>query len=192
MENPFEKPLFDGELIRLGPIDYEKDPEIESRWTHDASFMRLMYREPARPMPPSQVKKKYEELEKEADEKRDVFPFRIRARADDRLVGLAEIMWVDWSNSSAAVQLGIGSAEDRRKGYGREALGLLLRFAFDELSLYRLGAVLPEYNEPALALFQSFGFVEEVRRREALNRDGRHWDLLVYGLLAEEWRARQP
>jgi len=191
MNTLLEKSLFDGELIRLGPIDHEKDPEIESRWTHDAPFTRMMYLQPVRPMPPSQVKKKYEELEKEADEKRNFFPFRIRACADDRLIGLAQIQWLDWSNAAAWVQLGIGAPEDRRKGYGREALSLLLRFAFDELSLYRLGADLPEYNEPALTLFRQFGFVEEVRRRQAIHREGRRWDLLNYGLLAEEWRNRQ-
>jgi hypothetical protein len=195
MDTLLEKPLFDGTLIRLGPIDHEKDPEIESRWTHDASFMRPLNREAVRPMPPSQIKKKYEELEKEADEKRNVFPFRIRACADDRLIGLAEIRWMDWSNAAAWVHLGIGASEDRRKGYGREALGLLLRYAFDELSLYRVSAVLAEYNDAALALFRQFGFVEEVRRREAHNRDGRYWDLFHYGLLADEWRvnfSQQP
>ena len=190
MNTMLEKPLFDGELIRLGPIDHEKDAEIASRWTHDASFTRMMYREPAHPMPAWQIKKKYEELEKEADEKRDRFPFRIRAREDDRLIGIAEIQWIEWSNGGAWLSLGIGAPEDRRKGYGREALNLLLRFAFDELSLYRLSALLPEYNQPALSLFEQAGFVQEVRRREGLNRDGRRWDVFLYGLLADDWRAQ--
>ena len=34
--------LFESQDIRLGPIDHEKDPEIESKWTHDSEFMRLM------------------------------------------------------------------------------------------------------------------------------------------------------
>ena len=29
--------------------------------------------------------------------------------------------------------------------------------------------------------------VEEVRRRKALERDGRRWDLFVFGLLQAEW-----
>jgi len=190
MNNLFEKSLFDGELIRLGPINHEKDAEIESRWTHDASFMRMMYREPARPMPAWQIKKKYEELEKEADESRGRYPFRIRAREDDRLIGIADIHWIEWSNGAAWLSLGIGSPEDRRKGYGREALSLLIRIAFDELSLYRLSAMLPEYNQPALTLFEQAGFIEEVRRREALNREGRYWDVFLHGLLAEDWRGQ--
>lgn len=188
MDTLLEKPLFDGDLIRLGPIDHEKDPEIESRWTHDASYMRLMYLEPMRPLSVLQIKKQYEELEKQADEKRDIYPFRIRAREDDRLIGLAEIYWIGWSSAAAALRLGIGVPDDRCKGYGREALSMLLRYAFGELNLYRVGAILPEYNEAAQALFRKFGFVEEVRRREAIQRDGRRWDILHFGLLAEEWK----
>jgi RimJ/RimL family protein N-acetyltransferase len=44
-----------------------------------------------------------------------------------------------------------------------------------------------EYNESALALLKKFGFVEEVRSREALERDARRWDLVVLGLLKDEW-----
>ena len=186
-----DTPLFQGNLVRLGPIDHEKDPEIISRWTHDAGFMRMMYVDPARPRSPWLVKKKLEELEKSIEEDKNFFHFRIRARKDDRLIGFAELKWITWSNRGGLVCLGIGAAEDRRKGYGRETLGLLLRYAFAELNLYRLTAFIPEYNTPALGLFTGFGFIEEVRRRQALERDGRRWDLLHFGLLADEWKENQ-
>ncbi len=191
MDTLLEKSLFDGDLVRLGPIDHEKDPEIESRWSHDASFMRLMYLEPMRPLSVFQIKKQYEELEKNADEHHNTFPFRVRAKEDDRLVGLAEIHWLAWSCGSAFVRLGIGAEADRCKGYGREAFAMLLRYAFDELNLYRLSAIVPEYNAAARSLVEKFGFTQEIRRREGLNRDGRRWDLFVYGLLADEWRNRK-
>jgi RimJ/RimL family protein N-acetyltransferase len=65
---------------------------------------------------------------------------------------------------------------------------LLLRFGFGELNLFRLSAGIQEYNQAALRLFQSAGFVEEVRRRQALFRFGRRWDHLFFGLLNEEWQ----
>ena len=183
--------LFEGQDVRLGPIDHEAHPDIESKWTHDAEFMRLMERKPVRPLSPAQVKKEYESIEKRMDEERNLFYFTIRAREDDRLVGLAEFNWIQWNNGIAGIRLGIGAPEDRRKGYGREALGLLLRFAFNEINLYRLNAMIPAYNETAMHLFEDAGFAREVTRREAVNRDGRLWDLYHYGLLAEEWRERQ-
>jgi len=180
--------LFESEDVRFGPIDYEKDPEIESKWTHNAEFMRLYEFEPARPLSAAIVKKEYEKLEKRADERKNLYPFMIRAKADDRLIGKAVIQWIEWTNGNCMIRLGIGSADDRRKGYGTQALKMLLRFAFAELNLFRVTAYIGEYNEGAIALLKKFGFTEEVRRRQALEREGRRWDLLVFGLLKDEWQ----
>jgi len=55
--------LFEGKLVRLAPIDHEKDPEIESCWTHDLSLLRALYRQPAIPQSVAQVKRKYDAIE---------------------------------------------------------------------------------------------------------------------------------
>jgi len=182
-----QTPLFEAQDIRLGPIDYEKDPEVESRWTHDSEFMRLMELKPVRPLAPSMVKKQYESLEKEIEEDKNLFYFTIRARADDRLLGKAVLEWIDWANGNGYLHLGIGSGTDRGQGLGTQALGLLLRFAFAELNLFRVTIVMPEYCQAAIALVRKFGFVEEVRRRKVILRDGHEYDLLAFGLLRSEW-----
>jgi len=133
------------------------------------------------------LKKKYEKLEKEIEEDKNVFYFVIRAKEDDRLIGKAVINRIEWSNGNGWIRLGIGSQDDQRKGYGSQALTMLLRFAFAELNLFRVSATVQEYNEAGSALLKKFGFVEEVRRRQALDRDGRRWDLVVFGLLKDEW-----
>lgn len=184
--------LFESQDVRLGPIDHEKDPAVESKWTHDSEFMRLMDTNPARPMSAAMVKKQYEKLEKQIEEDKNIFHFTIRAREDDRLIGKAAIQWIEWANGQGWLRLGIGAAEDRRKGYGTQALRMLLRFAFAELNLYRISAIVPEYNEGAIALLRKFGFVQEVCRRQSLDRYGRRWDLYVFGLLNEEWRNLAP
>jgi len=183
-----ETQLFEGGDIRFGPIDYEKDPEVESRWTHDSAFMRMYEINPARPMSAAMIKKQYEKLEKQVEEDKNLYHFMIRAKEDDRLIGRATIQWIEWTNGNAWLHLGIGSAQDQRKGFGSQALGMLMRFAFAELNLFRLSARIPEYNQAAIALFSKFGFAEEVRRRQALDRDGRRWDLIVFGLLNSEWQ----
>ena len=182
--------LFEGQDIRFGPIDHEKDPEIESKWTHDSDFMRMMETTPARPMSAAMVRKQYEKLEKQIEEKKNLFHFMIRAKADDRLIGNAAVHWIEWTNGNGFLRLGIGAAEDRRKGYGTQALHMLLRFAFAELNLFRVSAMVPEYNEAAIALLKKFGFVQEVCRRKALERDGRRWDLYLFGLLSDEWQEQ--
>jgi RimJ/RimL family protein N-acetyltransferase len=183
-----QTPLFEAQDIRLGPIDHDKDPEVESKWTHDNEFMRLMELKPVRPLAPAIVKKGYEALEKEIEQDKNLFYFTIRARDDDRLLGKAVLEWIDWTNGNGFLCLGIGSSTDRGRGIGAQALALLLRFAFAELNLFRVTIVLPEYCQAAIALVNKFGFVEEVRRRKAILRDGRAWDLLAFGLLRTEWQ----
>lgn len=181
--------LFEAQDIRLGPIDHEAHPEIESKWTHDSDYMRLMELKPVRPLSPALVKKEYESIEKKMEEDKNLFYFTIRAHEDDRLIGKAVIEWVDWTNGNGWIRLGIGAAEDRRRGLGSQTLGLILRYAFAELNLFRVSAMVPEYNEGAIRLLKKFGFVEEVRRRQAVQRDGRTWDLLTFGQLRSEWEA---
>ncbi|MEW5872170.1 MAG: GNAT family protein [Chloroflexota bacterium] len=196
-----DEQLFQGPHICLGPIDHEKDAEVEARWTHDASYLRLLSLKPALPASPAQIKKRYEAIEKE-QEQNNLFYFTIRLRpaelapeaeepsvAAQPLIGFARLDRIEWTNGNGYIQIGIGDPQDRQQGYGSEALRLLLRFAFGELNLHRLTVQVPEYNPAALRLFQKAGFVEEVRRRQALNRDGRRWDLLHLGLLSSEWEA---
>ncbi|MET9447231.1 GNAT family N-acetyltransferase [Streptomyces cinerochromogenes] len=81
-------------------------------------------------------------------------------------------------------------AEHRRRGYATEALALLLRFMFAERRYHKcLGAVLA-HNEASLALTRRLGFTEEGRLREHVFFAGRHHDLVLMGLLAEEFGRR--
>ena len=182
--------LFEEKDIIFGPIDHEIHPEVESKWTHDAEFMRLMEIKPVRPLSAEMVKKEYEAIEKEMDDDKNLYYFTIRIRENNQFIGKAAIEWIDWTHGNGFLRLGIGESQYRRKGYGSQALHMLLRFAFSELNLYRVTAVVPAYNEGAIRLFQKFGFLEEVRRRKAIHRDGEFWDLVSFGLLNAEWREQ--
>lgn len=180
--------LFESARLRLGPIDHEKDPAIESRWTHEPSYQHGLNLNPARPLSAAQMKKKYEAIEKSIEESHNTFHFAVRRKEDDHLIGVARIEWVEWSHGAGELKLAIGDPQDRRQGYGSEVMQLMLCFAFDELNLYRLGATVGEDNLAGLALLKKYGFIEEVRRRKALMRDGKVFDLLHMGLLRSEWQ----
>jgi RimJ/RimL family protein N-acetyltransferase len=112
--------------------------------------------------------------------------------APGRLIGFARLQWVDWMHRVAPVFLGIGAPADRGQGYGQEALDLILRYGFDELGLHRVEAKFGGYNTGAARFFERNGFQLEVRRRQAVARDGQRWDMLQYALLQREWAARRP
>jgi len=185
-----EEQLFCGVSMQLVPIDHEKDPELISSWTHDAGFMLMMYTDVFCPLSTWQIKKNLDELEKLMDEEKNRFYFHIKSLEETRLIGFTELMGISWTNGSGYIRIGIGLDKDRRHGYGTEVIEMLLRYAFTELNLYRLTALIPEYNYPADLFFQKFGFKKEVCRRQALERDYRYWNLHHYGLLAKDWKAR--
>jgi len=198
-----EHSLFAGRLIHLGAIQYEKDAEIEARWTHDPEYLRLLDESPVRPRSVSQVKKQYEEIEKEANEHHNMFYYTIRARpgnlpeasipdssADpngDRLIGFVKIYWIEWTHGNGWVKIGIGDPGDRGHGFGTEAFKMVMRYAFTELNLTSLSVSIPGDNPIALHVFKKAGFIEEVRRREAIQRDGEWYDLIHLGILKDEW-----
>ncbi|WP_432041500.1 GNAT family N-acetyltransferase [Streptomyces cadmiisoli] len=81
-------------------------------------------------------------------------------------------------------------ADHRRKGYAAEALVLLMRFMFAERRYHKcLGAIFA-HNEASLALTRRLGFTEEGRLREHVFFAGRHHDLVMMGMLADEFDRR--
>jgi RimJ/RimL family protein N-acetyltransferase len=179
-----------GKRIRLTGLD-EKDAEIQSRWTHDGEYLRMLGSNAARPISAAALKKRFEAIEKDMDANRTVY-FAVRTLPsaelpEETLIGFAQFLWINWASTTAQVMLGIADPRFRGCGYGTELLGLVLQYSFQEMNLHRLGAVIPEYNRAALRLFSKLGFVQEARRRKAIYRDGKEWDLVHVGILRREW-----
>jgi RimJ/RimL family protein N-acetyltransferase len=181
--------LYEGRLVRLGPLDHEKDPPVVAGWTRDP-LLRSMLGEVARPLSTEAVRRMLEKVEKQMEEAKNLFHFTLRARDDNRLVGLARIFWIDFHNGTGVLNLGIGEASDRRHGYGADALTLLLHFAFNDLNLHRLSAWTSADNIPFLQMLGKAGFEEEARRREASFHDGSYWDVVHLGLLRTKWEKK--
>lgn len=76
----------------------------------------------------------------------------------------------------------------RRRGFGRDALTLVLRYYFGELRYQRCTAIVYDYNEPSQRFHESMGFVREgVMRRDGF-ANGKHFDTCIYGLLVEDFK----
>ncbi len=65
--------LFERQLIRLSPIDHEKDPAVVSRWTADPLLRSVLGRVPF-PLSTEAVRKVLEKIEKEMDESEESLP----------------------------------------------------------------------------------------------------------------------
>lgn len=179
-------PLFRGSRIYLSASDASQEAEFESRWSEDPSYLALIQTEPARPLSPAQVQKKGYSHENPNDH----YLFGIRKLDDQQLIGFIEIRNIQWNHKIAWIEIRIGENAYRRLGYGSDALQLVLRYAFYELNLEQLIAVVFEYNIGAQMFFEKFGFTVEVRQRQALQRFGRRWDILLMSTHRMDWVAK--
>jgi RimJ/RimL family protein N-acetyltransferase len=177
------KTLLVGEKIHLTSIMDKDILEIEN-WYNDIYFLRFFDTVSAFPHTRNEVVNNIDQIKKSSDK----YGFAIRDRESGNIVGTCGFENIQWNNSTAVVYIGIGNIEYINKGVGREALSLLLEFGFYELNLYRLQLNVIEYNEKAIKLYESTGFKKEGVYREFINRDGRRFDMYLYGLLRTEWQ----
>ena len=78
----------------------------------------------------------------------------------------------------------------QNRGYGREALLIALRLAFEEYNAHKVELEVYDYNQHAIGLYESVGFVTEGCRREVVYHMGRYFDRILMGILESEWRQR--
>lgn len=176
--------LFVGKLVRLAGIDPEEASKSFAQWNRDSEYMRLLDTDPPRLHSTKAIK---EWLEKDLEKETDMYWFAIRALDDDRLLGDLSLSVINWGSREAFAGIGIGARELWGKGYGTEAMGLLLRYGFIELNLRRISLNVFEFNQRALRSYEKTGFRLEGRQRQIIQREGHRWDILYMGILREEW-----
>lgn len=104
-------------------------------------------------------------------------------------IGQGGILATMAKNRSAARGL-VLAKEHRGKGYGREALQWGVDWAFRHGNLHVLELWVYPFNEGAIKLYESMGFVCTGRRREVLYFDRKYHDELFYSITEEEWEER--
>jgi RimJ/RimL family protein N-acetyltransferase len=159
---------------------------VIARWYADPELARLS-RYQTRPMGRDEVEHFFRTRLLAAD----VFAYAIHEQPGDRLVGLTTFSNLDTDNGSVLFHITIGEVEAQDRGLGTEATGLMLTIAFETLGLHRVGLSVFAFNGRAIRAYEKAGFRIEGRLREAIWRDGRHWDEVHMGILAHEWRARR-
>ena len=107
---------------------------------------------------------------------------------DNLLIGDIQLSRIDWQSRTSDLGIGFSRAIDRGKGYGREAMVLILDFAFYQLDLYRVTVMTCEHNKPMRSLAEKTGFHLEGVKRKAVFINGKRWDKIIYGILQDEWK----
>lgn len=175
-----------GEKIILGPVQREYLPKYVE-WLNDWEVSRFLM--PGIPMPLNIENETqwFESLGKDKDN----IVFAILTRADRQLIGNCGLHRIDWKNRSAIFGIFIGDKNYWDKGYGTDATRVMLKFAFEELGLYRVELEVYAFNARAQRAYEKVGFQRDGVRRQGLYREGKFHDEILMGILREEWQARR-
>lgn len=108
----------------------------------------------------------------------------------ERILGLVTLASIDWVNRSCTLHIMIGRTDNQGKGLGTFAVDGMLHHAFLDLNLRRVELNVLSNNERAIHLYNKLGFVVEGVRRSAVQKQGSYLDMVVMGLLKDEWKPR--
>lgn len=108
----------------------------------------------------------------------------------DTHIGNIALQSIQWVHRTAEFAILLGDRRHWGKGYGREAGALLVAHGFSALGLNRIACGTFAGNSGMRQLALSLGMKEEGVRRQAAFKDGKHVDVVEFGILREEWDAR--
>jgi RimJ/RimL family protein N-acetyltransferase len=168
-----------GDKIRLRPFELADAPAVVE-W-----FSRHEVRRTTRQYLPLSLQKE-EALLKQPDTDRDM-RLAIIAREDERLVGACGLHRIDIRARHSEIGLVIGDPADWGRGFGSEAMRLVIGYGFRELNLNRIWLEVHEDNPAAIHLYEKLGFRREGTLRQHAFREGRYLDCHVMSVLAVEW-----
>lgn len=115
--------------------------------------------------------------------------FGIDSFENGEVLGVAGLYQIDFINGRALGPLVMLDPVVQGKGLGAEAMALVIDFAFGNLRLHRLYSEVNVFNEKQIRLREKMGYKKEGIQRDANYLKGRYYDIVTFGMLADEWWA---
>ncbi|MFG1610290.1 GNAT family N-acetyltransferase [Actinoplanes sp. NPDC049265] len=118
----------------------------------------------------------------------DLYPFAVRRRADDRIIGSTRFAEMVPEHGRLSIGSTWYAAEARGTLVNSEVRLLTLTYAFERLSVNRVEMITDPFNLSSRAAMRILGAVEEgVMRRHMIYDDGRVRDSVLFSIIREEW-----
>ena len=168
-----------GKKCYLSPID-ENDAEKFTEWLNDlevTQYLSAMYPRIIN------VKNEKEFLEKLAKEHN----YSIIDIKNNELLGNCGFTGIDHINQTSEVGIFIGKKDYWNKGYGTEALSLLLDYGFKALNLHNIFLRVVSFNERGIRAYEKIGFKIIGKKRQSVIMGKQRHDMIYMDILHEEF-----
>jgi RimJ/RimL family protein N-acetyltransferase len=173
-----------GDRVRLRGVR-EDDLATLAKWEMDPGRMATLS---SRVAPPSEATAK-ERIAKWSANEKDDLGFAIETLEDPPvLVGLIGLWGARPKDRCATLGIALGR-ECIGRGYGTDAMRVIVGYGFREMGLHRIQLGVAPFNPAGIRAYQKAGFVEEGRLRESVLHDGRWYDEVLMSILDHEWES---
>jgi RimJ/RimL family protein N-acetyltransferase len=105
----------------------------------------------------------------------------------NELIGNCGFLDIDFVNQTAEIGIFIGNKNFWNKGYGTEALSLLIDYGFKALNFHNIMLKVYEFNKGAIKSYEKIGFKQIGKRREALHRNLERYNIIFMDILQNEF-----
>ena len=170
-----------GEKVILRAIE-PSDVRQLWEWTQDEELMRLR----DFPAPPTSLAAAQKEYEESLGGCCNCLRLAVTTVSGE-LIGESALRSVDQRVGSADFTIAIGNKTYWGQGYGTDATRALAKYAFEQMHLHRITLYVHASNTRAIRVYEKCGFKHEGRLRQAEYLDGEYSDVLVMGLLREDF-----
>ncbi len=175
--------MLQGKLVRLRAVERADLPAFV-KWFNDPEVTQFLLRSP--PMGMEEEERWFEHLR---DREEKVFSIET---LEGKLIGNIGIIHTDYNDRKADIGIAIGEKDYWSRGYGRDAITLLLAYMFDEMNMERVWLYADEKNERAISCYESCGFKREGLLRHNHFKNGVYTDDIIMAVVREEWRLAHP
>jgi RimJ/RimL family protein N-acetyltransferase len=173
--------MFKGQKVLLRATKRE---DMERQWVSE-NDPELFYLDGGRPRP-SSLESLYQYFDQNQS-REDGVSFAIEA--DGKYIGHCGLHSYNTTAHLCELSIEIGDKAYWGQGYGRDAIRLLLTYAFEHMNMHRVWLTTHAENERAMRCYKACGFVEEGRLRQHVYLRGHYVDRVVMGILREEFAS---
>lgn len=170
-----------GKRIYLSPRSPD-DAEIFTKWLNDFEVTDYISKSPK--IITFEGEKEF--LEKQRSNSAD---FAIVTLNNDNIIGTISLENVNSISKAAELGIFIGEKDYLSKGYGAEAIMLVLDYGFNYLNLNSIRLQVLEFNQRAMKCYNKCGFIETGRIRKIEYLNGKYYDAILMDILREEFNG---
>ncbi len=174
--------MYSGKLVKLRAYK-EEDIEKAVEFINDEEVKKLM--DSTIPFPMT----KWQEEDWVRSRKANTdftYDFAIEDLKTGKYIGGCSINECDVKNRTCVVGIMIGDKEYWGKGYGSDALKVLIKFIFEEVNMNKVKLNVFAFNNRAIACYKKVGFKEEGILRKEIYRNGKYYDEIIMAMFKGE------